>query len=293
LKIRKVVIPAAGLGTRFLPITKVIPKEMLPLLNKPAIQYIVEEAIDSKLDNFLVVISKGKEAIENYFNSSTYFDYLLKEKQQTHLLSGLSNIIKSAKFSYVEQKQQLGLGHAILMAKEYIKEDYFCVMLPDDIIVSDNPGINQLIEIATKTKSTVVAVQEIPLEFVSSYGIVSIKSKISDNIFQLNGLVEKPKKLAPSNLAIVGRYVISNKIFSSLEKISSTNLSELQLTDAISHMLQNGEPVIAVKIDGERYDVGTPQNWLRATIELDKKQKFNDNNLNYKITKSIEVPDYL
>ncbi len=293
MKIRKVVIPAAGLGTRFLPITKVIPKEMLPLLNKPAIQYIVEEAIDSKLDNFLVVISKGKEAIENYFNSSTYFDYLLKEKQQTHLLSGLSNIIKSAKFSYVEQKQQLGLGHAILMAKEYIKEDYFCVMLPDDIIVSDNPGINQLIEIATKTKSTVVAVQEIPLEFVSSYGIVSIKSKISDNIFQLNGLVEKPKKLAPSNLAIVGRYVISNKIFSSLEKISSTNLSELQLTDAISHMLQNGEPVIAVKIDGERYDVGTPQNWLRATIELDKKQKFNDNNLNYKITKSIEVPDYL
>lgn len=267
MEINKVIIPAAGLGTRFLPITKSIPKEMLPVLNKPAIQYIVEEALASEISNFFIVTGRGKEAIADYFDSSILLNLLLQEKNKSQLINGLEKIIKSASFSYVRQSEQLGLGHAVLMAQNFIGKEYFGIMLPDDIIATKNAALGQLIRVARQEKASVIAIQEVPLNAVSSYGVISIKKQITPNLFQVNSLVEKPDpKNAPSNLAIIGRYVLSNKIFNSLEEISSFSDGEIQLTDGIGHMIRTGEKVFAYKIQGIRYDIGTPIGWLKAII---------------------------
>lgn len=267
MNIKKVVIPAAGFGTRFLPITKSIPKEMLPILNKPAIEYIVQEAMLSGINDFYIVISKGKEAIADYFKHSTKLDGIAHKNKLS--LSDLESIINFANFSYVHQEKQLGLGHAILMAKNHIKDDFFAVMLPDDLIVSNRPSIKQLLDLAQVENASVIAVQEVPNEFVSSYGVISIKNKLSNNMFELDGLVEKPAaKLAPSNLAIIGRYVLSSNIFSSLEQINPGANGEIQLTDAIGHLLETGQKVFAYKVEGTRYDVGTPIGWLKANNEI-------------------------
>ncbi|MDR3647177.1 MAG: UTP--glucose-1-phosphate uridylyltransferase [Candidatus Babeliales bacterium] len=267
--IKNVIIPAAGLGTRFLPVTKSIPKEMIPIGNKPAIQYIVEEALFSGIKNFLIITNKEKEAISKYFQSNEQFDISMRDNKRKDILNQLEHIINVCDFSYIDQQQQLGLGHAVLMAQHYIKEEYFGVMLPDDIIVSEYPALNQLMDIAVIENATVIAVQEVPLHNVSSYGIINIKNKINENLFEVSDLVEKPDALeAPSNFGIVGRYVLSNKIFPALEAISKTPKGEIQLTDAIAYLIKNGERVLAYNIQGTRHDIGTPLGWAKAITEI-------------------------
>lgn len=267
MDIIKTVIPAAGLGTRFLPYTKAIPKEMLPLLNKPAIQHIVEEATNSQISSILMVTSKNKETITNHFDTSPELDLFLKEHGNLDYLTALNKLIKSTIFTYIRQQEPLGLGHAIWLARHYIDKEYFGIMLPDEIIFSKNPALGQLIKIARQERASVVAVQEVPLELCSSYGMVGIKRQITPNLFQISHLVEKPEqKDSPSNLAIIGRYVLSSKIFTALETIEADIKGELQLTDAISNMIHTNEKVFAYKVQGMRYDIGTPLGWIKATI---------------------------
>ncbi len=269
MEITKVVIPAAGLGTRFLPYTKTIPKEMLPLLGKPAIHFSVQEAVQAGIQQVLFITSKNKEVIGDYFDTLPELDLLLKEKSKTHDTKEINQLIKAAHFSYIRQTEPLGLGHAVLMAKPFLSKEYFAIALPDDIIIDKNPALNQLIRIARQEKATVIAVQEVPHDQVSSYGVIRVKKQITPNLFHVESLVEKPSiKDAPSNLAIVGRYIMSHKIINSLEEISNYATHELQLTDAITHMLQNNERVFAYKIEGTRYDVGTPRGWLKAVVDM-------------------------
>lgn len=248
MDIVKTIIPAAGLGTRFLPFTKAVPKEMLPLLNKPAIQYIVEEALTADIKNVLMIVSKNKQAIADHFDSNLELEMILKERGELDLLTSLKKISKEAFFSYIRQSEPLGLGHAIWLARHSINKEYFAVQLPDEIVISKTPALAQLIKIARQEKATVVGVQEVPLEMASSYGIVAIKKQITPN------------------LALIGRYVLSHKIFPALESIETDFKGELQLTDAISQMMFNNEKVFAYKIQGIRYDVGNPIGWLKALI---------------------------
>ncbi len=269
MEITKAVIPAAGLGTRFLPFTKAVPKEMLPVLNKPAIQYIVEEGINSGISNFFMITSKSKEALANYLDSSPCLDMFLQERGKDKLLDKLNRIIRQANFTYVRQSEPLGLGHAISMARHSIGKEYFGILLPDDLIFGKQPGLDQLIKIARQEKASVIAVQEVPREAVSSYGIIAIKKQITPNLYQVGQLVEKPsQKDAPSTLAIIGRYVLSHKIFESIDEISGSATDEIQLTDAISNMMNNSEKVLAYKIQGQRFDTGTPLGWLKANIHM-------------------------
>lgn len=269
MDISKVVIPAAGRGTRFLPLSKSVPKEMLPLLEKPAIQYILEEGIQSALRNFILVTSREKHAIENYLDADPGLELFLKETAKSALLHDLDSIIKQSEFTYVRQHETLGLGHAVWLARHCIQKEYFGVALPDDIIIDKQPALDQLIRIARQEKASVIAVQEVPADCLSSYGIIDVKKQITPNLFQVQGLVEKPtQKDAPSNLAIIGRYILSSKIFASLDHVKHYSLEEIQLTDAISHMIQNNEKVFAYKVQGIRYDIGNPLGWIKATIGL-------------------------
>lgn len=269
MDISKAVIPAAGLGTRFLPYTKGIPKEMLPLVNKPALQYIIEEGIASSIHNFYVISSREKQAIADYFDIDQRWESYLQERGKLDLLAGLNRILRTAQFNYIRQQEPLGLGHAIWLARHSIGKEYFGVLLPDDIILGKQAGLDQLIRIARQEKATVIAVQEVPHDVISNYGIIAIKKQITPNLFQVNNLVEKPdQKDAPSNLAIIGRYVLSHKIFQSLEDITNYATGELQLTDGIHHMMKQGEKVFAYKIQGTRYDIGTPIGWLKASLGL-------------------------
>ncbi|MCX5921793.1 MAG: UTP--glucose-1-phosphate uridylyltransferase [Candidatus Dependentiae bacterium] len=269
MDITKAIIPAAGLGTRFMPFTKSVPKEMIPLLNKPAIHYIIEEGIQSSITNFTIVTSKEKQALANYFDPNIELEMLLKERNKSSLTTELDRLIRAAQFSYIRQPEPMGLGHAVWMARHTIGKEYFGIFLPDDIIVSKQPGLEQLIRIARQEKASVIAVQEVPMDCISSYGVVAIKKQITPNLFQVSHLVEKPsQKDAPSNLAIIGRYVLSHKIFESLNDISTYAMGELQLTDGISHMMKNNEKVFAYKIQGTRYDIGTPIGWIKAVISM-------------------------
>ncbi len=267
MDILKAVIPAGGLGTRFLPYTKAVPKEMLPLLNKPAIQYIVEEGVASDIRNFIIVTSRDKYAISKHFDSNLEIETLLRERGKQDLLSSLERIVKTASFSYVRQTEPRGLGHAVWTARHAIAKEYFGIFLPDEIIISKNPALEQLIKIARQERASVIGIQEVPMDKVSSYGIIGIKKQITPNLFQVSHLVENPdQKDAPSNLAIIGRYVISHKIFPALEEIEADEQEELQLTDAISQMIHNSEKVFAYKIQGMRYDIGNPIGWVKAII---------------------------
>lgn len=265
MEIVKVVIPAAGLGTRFLPFTKSVPKEMLPLLDKPSIHYSAEEALNSGISSISIITGKNKQAISDYFDPSVLVADMLKEKGDS--VAALAKLARLASFNYIRQPEPLGLGHAIWLARHMIHKEYFAIALPDDIIISKQPALSQLIRVARQEKASVIAVQEVPAECVSSYGIVAIKKQITPQLFQLSHVVEKPHpKDAPSNLAIVGRYILSHKIFTSLEYLNTYAIGELQLTDAISHMMHNSERVFAYKIPGTRYDIGTPLGWVKAVI---------------------------
>ncbi len=269
MNIDKVIIPAAGRGTRFLPVTKSIPKEMLPILNKPAIQYIVEEGLESNIQHFCIITNEEKQSIKHYFSPHAYLDSVLKPDRRK-LLASVDIILEKAYFTYINQEKPLGNGHAILLARDVIGDEFFGVCFPDDIIIADDPALGQLITIARQEKVSVLAVQEVPEDRVSSYGIVAVKKQLSPNLFEIDHLVEKPNaKDAPSNLAIIGRYVLSPKIFDSLEAVPPHANGELQLTDAMEHMIHHtNEKIYAYKVQGTRYDTGVPQGWLQAIIDI-------------------------
>ena len=265
----KAIIPAGGLGTRFLPATKTTPKEMLPILDKPAIQYIVEEGIKSGLKTFIVVTGKNKSVIEDHFDTFPELEHFLKLRKKEELLEGISKIVAAANFIYVRQKEAMGLGHAVWTARHIVGKDHLAIFLPDDIIVHQNPTMGQLIQIAMQERCSVVAVQEVPIHQIPNYGVIGIKKQFSPNLFQIKELVEKPSVIdAPSNLAIVGRYVLSPDIFDVLDEQRVDARGEVQLTDAIQTLLLSGEKVFAYKIQGTRYDVGNPMGLLKANIDL-------------------------
>lgn len=241
---------------------------MLPVLNKPALQYIVEEAIASEINNIIMITCKDKESIANHFDRSPELEAILKERDKLDLVASLEKISRAAVFTYIRQAEPLGLGHAVWLARHCIDKEYFGIMLPDELIVSkNNPGLLQLIKVARQERASVIAVQEVPQEMSSSYGMISIKKQITPNLWQISDVVEKPEpKDSPSNLAIIGRYVLSHKIFSALDSIETDARGELQLTDAISVMIRNNEKVFAYKTQGIRYDIGTPVGWVKAII---------------------------
>ncbi|MGE0010225.1 MAG: UTP--glucose-1-phosphate uridylyltransferase [Candidatus Babeliales bacterium] len=269
MEIIKAIIPAAGLGTRFMPCTKTIPKEMLPLLNKPALHYIVDEGMQSGIDNFFVITNKRSHDMANYFDHNFELDLFLKDKAKLSALADIERIATIANFTYIRQAEPRGLGHAIWRARHSINKEYFGVCLPDDIIVSKIPALDQLMRIARQEKASVIAVAEVPTDKSHHYGMVGIKKQFTPQLFQVSHLVEKPaEKDTPSNLAIVGRYILSHKLFPALEEIETDFSGELQLTDGIANMMRNGEKVFAYKVQGTRYDIGTPAGWLKANISF-------------------------
>lgn len=263
----KAVIPAAGLGTRFLPATKAQPKEMLPVVDKPAIQYVVEEAVDSGYKEILIITGRGKRAIEDHFDKSIELeDYLLK-KNKKDALEEMRRIWEMAEIFYVRQKEPLGLGHAVLCSKKYVGENPFGVLLGDDIIVSDVPCIQQLTSVFNEFKSSVLAVEKVPKEKMSLYAMV-IGKKVGDGLYKIEDIIEKPPlEDVISDTGTLGRYVFTPAIFTHLEDTRPGYGGEIQLTDAIRSLLSE-EDVYALEFEGRRYDVGDKVGWLKATVEL-------------------------
>ncbi len=267
MKIRKAVITAAGWGTRFLPITKVQPKEMLPLFDRPLIQYAVEEAINSGIEQIIVVTAQGKHAIEDYFDRSPQLETLLEQKKETKLLTEIRRISNLTDICYIRQKEQLGLGHAVSLTKDMVANEPAAVLLPDDVIDSRIPVIKQMLQIYERYGSSVIAVQQVAREEVRKYGIIKGK-KVADNLYQVLDLVEKPSpEEAPSDLGIVGRYLLNPEIFGVLAKTQPGQGKEIQLTDALKLLLKE-QPIYAYKFEGTRFDAGTPLGWIEASVTL-------------------------
>lgn len=267
MKVRKAVIPAAGFGTRFLPATKAQPKEMIPIIDKPAIQYIIEEVVSSGIYDILIITGRGKRAIEDHFDISYELEEELAKKEKHDLLEIIRKVSSLPNIHYVRQKQVLGLGHAVYCARTFIGDEPFAVLLGDDIIVSEKPCMLQMIETYQKYKGSIIGVQEVSGEDVGKYGILRAKS-IEERIFLVEDLIEKPaRKDAPSNLAIVGRYIIDPLIFSILPGLQSKAEGEIQLTDALK-ILNRQQPVYGYLFEGKRYDVGNKLGYLEATIEF-------------------------
>jgi UTP--glucose-1-phosphate uridylyltransferase len=265
MKVRKAIITAAGWGTRFLPITKAQPKEMLPLVNKPLIQHSVEEAINSGIEQIVVITALSKRAIEDYFNRSFELEHVLEQKGETELLKEIRELSSLADICYIRQKEQLGLGHAILTAKEIVGKEPFAVLLPDDIIDSTVPVLKQMIAVYEQYKTNILAVERIASQDTVKYGIIEPK-KISSHIHQVSGLIEKPEPAqARSNLGIVGRYILMPEIFDVLEVTPPGKNQEIQLTDALQILLKQ-QAMYAYEFEGVRYDTGTPLGWLKAVV---------------------------
>lgn len=279
-KVRKAIIPAAGLGTRFLPATKAQPKEMLPIVDKPAIQYIIEEAIASGIEEILIITGRNKRSIEDHFDKSVELENQLKEQGKYDLL-GLIEEISQIDIHYIRQKEAKGLGHAVLCAKQFVGNEPFAVMLGDDIVDAEVPCLRQLIDVYDDCQGTVLGVQEVAKDKVSSYGIVNPK-KVKENIWQAVDLIEKPSvEEAPSQLAVLGRYILEPEIFALLEKTEPGRGNEIQLTDAICK-LAHEKPVYAYNFSGRRYDIGDKQGYLEATVEYAlKRPEIRDKFLNY------------
>ena len=279
-KVRKAIIPAAGLGTRFLPATKAQPKEMLPIVDKPAIQYIIEEAIASGIEEILIITGRNKRSIEDHFDKSVELENQLKEQGKYDLL-GLIEEISQIDIHYIRQKEAKGLGHAVLCAKQFVGNEPFAVMLGDDIVDAEVPCLRQLIDVYDDCQGTVLGVQEVAKDKVSSYGIVNPK-KVKENIWQAVDLIEKPSvEEAPSQLAVLGRYILEPEIFALLEKTEPGRGNEIQLTDAICK-LAHEKPVYAYNFSGRRYDIGDKQGYLEATVEYAlKRPELRDKFLNY------------
>ena len=271
-KVRKAVFPAAGLGTRFLPATKAQPKEMLPLVDKPIIQYGVEEALHSGIQNIIIVTGRGKSAIEDHFDVSFELEYLLESRQKKDLLAIVRSVSDMINVSYIRQREALGLGHAVMRASELVGPEPFAVVLADDVIDAETPCLRQLLDIYDFFCSPVVAVMEVPRESISAYGVVDAEvvahNGKKDRVYRIRDLVEKPKASeAPSNLAIIGRYVLTPEIFDSIQAIEPGSGSEIQLTDALKHLLHT-RPIYAYRFEGTRYDAGDKLGFLKATVEF-------------------------
>lgn len=266
-KITKAVIPAAGLGTRFLPATKATPKEMLPIVDKPTIQYIIEEALTSGIEDIIIISGRTKRAIEDHFDRSPELEINLQEHGKTELLE-LIRDIADINIHYVRQKEPLGLGHAILCAKQFIGREPFAVLLGDDVVYNEEyPCLKQLIDVYEKTGSSVLGCQEVAVERVSSYGIVDSVQTDTDRVFKVRDMVEKPAvSEAPGRLAVLGRYVITSEIFEILEATAPGKGGEIQLTDALK-FLAHQQDMYAYNFIGRRYDVGDKQGFLEATVE--------------------------
>ena len=267
MKIRKAVITAAGWGTRFLPSTKSQPKEMLPLVNKPIIQYSVEEAIACGVEVVIIITALGKRAIEDYFDRSFELEHMLEQKGETKLVEEIRRLSNMVDICYIRQKQQLGLGHAVLTAKSVVGDEPFILLLPDDLFEHQELVLRQMLEVYRRYQGSVVAIKQVTDDEVSRYGIIEPK-KVDERIYQVMDLLEKPQPMeAPSNLAIMGRYILMPEIFQMLEDTPPGKNGEIQLTDALRQLLQQ-QPIYAYEFEGERYDTGTPLGWLETTMAL-------------------------
>lgn len=282
-KIKKAIIPAAGLGTRFLPATKAMPKEMLPILDKPTIQYIVEEAARAGIEDIIIVTGRHKRAIEDHFDSQKELEMVLKEKGKSELLEKVQYSTELANIFYVRQKEQKGLGHAISSARQFIGNEPFAVLLGDDIVESEVPAVKQLIDVYEETGHSVIGVQEVPEADTHRYGIIDPLTK-NGRQYEVKKFVEKPAQgTAPSNLAIMGRYVLTPEIFDYLKTQKEGAGNEIQLTDAIERM-NNDNQVYAYDFEGERYDVGEKLGLVKTTIEYALK----DDSMREELTRFIK-----
>lgn len=277
--IKKAVIPAAGFGTRFLPYTKEVPKELIPIIDKPAIEYVVDEAVASGIEEVILVLSDHKETVQKYFQSNVELEEFLISNNKIEELDLVRKVANKVKIKVAIQSVQLGLGHAVLAARELVGDDDFAVLLGDDITVCDKPVIKQLIDVYEKTNSTVVAIREVQTEDISKYGSIRFLCKDDENTFKIDYMVEKPNpKYAPSNLAVLGRYVLKNKIFDVLEVQTPGIGGEIQLTDAINNLIKY-QDVYGYKFEGKRFDVGNPIGYLETIVDFalnreDTKEQF-------------------
>lgn len=266
MKVKKAVIPAAGFGTRFLPATKSMPKEMLTIVDRPAIHYNVEELIEAGIEDILIIIGRNKEEIPNYFDRSPELEILLREKHKEELYDLTERISNMANIHYVRQRDAKGLGHAVYCAKTFVGNEPFALLLGDDLVYSKMPCIKQLANMYDKYESTIIGVQSVPRDQVNKYGIVD-GIKVDDDLYEVKNLIEKPSiEEAPSNIAILGRYILTPDIFEMIEKTSPGKGDEIQLTDAL-RLLQEKKELYAYEFDGKRYDTGDKLGYLKATVE--------------------------
>ena len=266
-KIRKAVFPAAGLGTRFLPATKASPKEMLPLVDKPLIQYVIEESVASGIESILIVTGRDKAAIENHFDISFELEELLKERGKEDLCREMRAISDLVHISYTRQKQALGLGHAIYQAKDFAGSDAFAALLADDIVIGEKPALQQMVEVFEKYDAPVIATMEVEGEAISRFGVIDA-DEVEPNVYRIKDMVEKPPFAdAPSDLAIIGRYIFTPDIFPAIEQTKPGAGGEIQITDAMRDLLKE-RPFYAVKLEGKRHDAGDKLGFLIATVEL-------------------------
>lgn len=264
--IRKAVIPAAGLGTRFLPATKSMPKEMLPVIDKPVIQFVVEEAIASGIEDVIIITGRGKRAIEDYFDTSPEIEHHLFQNKKYELLKKIKDISSLADIHYIRQKEPLGLGDAILKAENHVGNEPFAVLLGDDIIINKKSAMKQLIECYESVNCSVIGVEEVPFEKVSKYGIVEVEKQ--GDLFLAKNLIEKPEKeKAPSNLAVIGRYILTPEIFDCIKEVKPGYNGEIQLTDALNLLLDK-QKIYAKRIEGKRYDIGDKLSYVKAIIDF-------------------------
>jgi UTP--glucose-1-phosphate uridylyltransferase len=267
MRIRKAVLPAAGLGTRFLPATKAQPKEMLPIVDKPTIQYVVEEAAASGIEHIIIVTGRGKNAIEDHFDRSLELQIALERKGNDGQLKEIQRISELASFCYVRQKEPLGLGHAILVTRALVGNEPFAVLLGDDIIDAEVPCLRQMISAFDKYRSSIIAVQQVPREETSSYGIIDHKP-VGDSVYRIEDLVEKPTPdTAPSDLAIIGRYILTPEIFDALEQTLPDEGGEIQLTNGLRILLRT-QAIYGLAFRGRRYDAGSKLGFLKATVQF-------------------------
>jgi UTP--glucose-1-phosphate uridylyltransferase len=270
-RVRKAVFPAAGLGTRFLPATKAQPKEMLPLVDKPIIQYGVEEALASGCDHIIIITGRGKTAIEDHFDVSYELEKMLEERGKTELLAIVRQISDMIHVSYTRQKEAMGLGHAVLMSRELVGDEPFAVLLADDVIDAQTPCLKQMIDVYNETGCSVIATQVVEGPAISAYGVIDAKpveGKWSGRLWEINSLVEKPRpEEAPSNLAIIGRYVLTPRIFEMLDRTPLGAGGELQLTDGLRQLLKE-EKIYGLRFEGKRHDTGDKLGFLKATVEF-------------------------
>ena len=272
-KIRKAVFPAAGLGTRFLPATKASPKEMLPLVDKQLIQYGVEEAVASGIESILIITGRDKAAIEDHFDISFELEHVLKERGKQEAFEQVRRISEIANISYIRQKQALGLGHALYQAKDFVGDEPFAVILPDDVMDAETPALKQLIEVYEKYDAPVMATMQIAGEAISRFGVIDAV-EVESNVFKIRDVVEKPKfEDAPSDMAVIGRYIFTPELFDAIAQTKPGAGGEIQVADAIRILLEKNRPYYAVKLDGVRHDAGDKLGFLIATVEFALKRE--------------------